>query len=70
MQELQSRGYISSTEMLRLVCVRVCVCVCVCVGKELKEATHINSGLLALGNVISALSSNAESSKRSHIPYR
>ncbi len=39
-------------------------------GKELKEATHINSGLLALGNVIVALSTEAESKKKGHIPYR
>jgi hypothetical protein len=34
-------------------------------GKQFKEATKINSGLLALGNVIVALAENA-----SHIPYR
>ncbi len=41
-------------------------------GKELKEATHINGGLLALGNVISALSEEAPSGKEAkrHIPYR
>lgn len=39
-------------------------------GKELKEATHINSGLLALGNVIVALSQESETKKKSHVPYR
>ncbi|PNW77017.1 hypothetical protein CHLRE_10g418950v5 [Chlamydomonas reinhardtii] len=52
-------------------------------GKELKEATHINSGLLALGNVIVALAGEdrgAEGSakketpgvekKKAHVPYR
>lgn len=39
-------------------------------GKELKEATHINSGLLALGNVIVALSSDEAAQGRKHIPYR
>jgi hypothetical protein len=34
-------------------------------GKTFKEATNINSGLLALGNVIVALAE-----KREHIPYR
>eukprot|EP00201_Polytomella_parva_P012750 CAMPEP_0175060814 /NCGR_PEP_ID=MMETSP0052_2-20121109/13239_1 /TAXON_ID=51329 ORGANISM="Polytomella parva, Strain SAG 63-3" /NCGR_SAMPLE_ID=MMETSP0052_2 /ASSEMBLY_ACC=CAM_ASM_000194 /LENGTH=664 /DNA_ID=CAMNT_0016326601 /DNA_START=242 /DNA_END=2232 /DNA_ORIENTATION=- len=38
-------------------------------GKELKEATHINSGLLALGNVIVALSAE-DGKKKSHVPYR
>ena len=33
------------------------------------ESIHINGGLLALGNVISALSSN-EKKKNMHIPYR
>jgi len=42
------------------------------IGKELKEASHINSGLLALGNVISALSDNERGSSRgkAHVPYR
>ena len=51
------------------------------VGDRFKESVHINSGLLALGNVISALSSNDASSnnnnnnnttkrKANHIPYR
>jgi kinesin family member 27 len=42
------------------------------VGERFKESVHINSGLLALGNVIQALSSNNDSSKRkvNHIPYR
>lgn len=38
------------------------------VGDRFKESIHINSGLLALGNVISALSSN--DCKKKHIPYR
>jgi len=37
------------------------------VGKRFKEAININKGLLALGNVISALSSHPASK---HIPYR
>ncbi|CAF0882015.1 unnamed protein product [Brachionus calyciflorus] len=41
------------------------------VGDRFKESIHINSGLLALGNVISALSSDANQSKKKvHIPYR
>lgn len=44
------------------------------VGDRFKESIHINSGLLALGNVISALSSNYDPSSRAakkiHIPYR
>ena len=39
------------------------------VGDRFKESVHINSGLLALGNVISALSSG-ETKKKMHIPYR
>ncbi|EFJ50779.1 inversion kinesin InvA [Volvox carteri f. nagariensis] len=49
-------------------------------GKELKEATHINSGLLALGNVIVALAGDekdgtgkagaGEKKKATHVPYR
>ncbi|GIL52093.1 hypothetical protein Vafri_8067 [Volvox africanus] len=49
-------------------------------GKELKEATHINSGLLALGNVIVALAGDdttgtgkagpGEKKKSTHVPYR
>ena len=39
------------------------------VGDRFKESIHINSGLLALGNVISALSSS-DSKKKTHIPYR
>lgn len=38
-------------------------------GKEFKEATFINTGLLALGNVIVALSHAQEGEKR-HVPYR
>ena len=40
------------------------------VGDRFKESVHINSGLLALGNVISALSSNDSKKKVTHIPYR
>ncbi|RNA22387.1 kinesin KIF27, partial [Brachionus plicatilis] len=42
------------------------------VGDRFKESIHINSGLLALGNVISALSSADNSAKKKsvHIPYR
>jgi len=40
------------------------------VGDRFKESIHINSGLLALGNVISALSSNDAKKKTVHIPYR
>lgn len=36
-------------------------------GERLKEGININRGLLALGNVISAL---GEGKKRDHIPYR
>lgn len=40
-------------------------------GQAFKEATFINAGLLALGNVIVALTEDegAEGKKR-HIPYR
>ncbi|KAH9489789.1 Chromosome-associated kinesin kif4a [Bulinus truncatus] len=37
-------------------------------GERFKEGVNINRGLLALGNVISAL--GEEATKRSHIPYR
>ncbi|XP_013092550.2 chromosome-associated kinesin KIF4-like [Biomphalaria glabrata] len=37
-------------------------------GERFKEGVNINRGLLALGNVISAL--GEEGTKRSHIPYR
>ncbi|XP_071957109.1 kinesin-like protein KIF27 [Antedon mediterranea] len=37
-------------------------------GERFKESVHINSGLLALGNVISALSDQKK--KNIHIPYR
>jgi hypothetical protein len=40
------------------------------VGKELKEAANINGGLLVLGNVIVALSSEADGKKKGHVPYR
>ncbi|MEW5301559.1 MAG: hypothetical protein WDW36_004412 [Sanguina aurantia] len=39
-------------------------------GQALKEATHINSGLLALGNVIVALANEGEGKKKGHVPYR
>ena len=39
-------------------------------GKELKEAANINSGLMVLGNVIVALSAEAEGKKKGHVPYR
>ncbi|VDP00581.1 unnamed protein product [Schistosoma curassoni] len=38
-------------------------------GDRLKEGIDINRGLLALGNVISALCER-DAKKRSHIPYR
>ncbi|XP_077862276.1 kinesin-like protein KIF27 [Saccoglossus kowalevskii] len=38
------------------------------IGERFKESIHINSGLLALGNVISALGDTKK--KISHIPYR
>ena len=38
------------------------------IGERFKESIHINTGLLALGNVISALSDNKR--KAGHIPYR
>ncbi|XP_078703332.1 kinesin-like protein KIF27 [Branchiostoma floridae x Branchiostoma belcheri] len=38
------------------------------VGDRFKESIHINSGLLALGNVISALGDTKK--RASHIPYR
>ena len=37
-------------------------------GQVMKEGISINKGLLALGNVISALTE--ESGKKNHIPYR
>jgi len=37
-------------------------------GERMKEGIHINSGLLALGNVISALGD--DSRKVAHVPYR
>lgn len=39
-------------------------------GQQLKEASHINGGLLALGNVIVALAKLSENQKRGHVPYR
>lgn len=39
-------------------------------GKELKEASHINGGLLALGNVIVALAGEGDGKKKGHVPYR
>ncbi|XP_075252717.1 kinesin-like protein KIF27 [Convolutriloba macropyga] len=38
------------------------------IGERFKESIHINTGLLALGNVISALSDQKR--KSGHIPYR
>jgi len=38
------------------------------IGERFKESVHINSGLLALGNVISALSDSKR--KSGHVPYR
>lgn len=38
-------------------------------GERMKEGIRINEGLLALGNVISALSEAATAGPR-HIPYR
>ncbi|KAL0216670.1 hypothetical protein P9112_008854 [Eukaryota sp. TZLM1-RC] len=38
-------------------------------GQRLREATAINAGLLALGNVVSALSSR-NSNPSTHVPYR
>jgi hypothetical protein len=38
------------------------------VGERVKEGISINSGLLALGNVISALGDKSRNS--SHVPYR
>jgi hypothetical protein len=42
------------------------------VGERIKEGISINSGLLALGNVISALGdpSRAKTNTASHVPYR
>ena len=37
-------------------------------GERVKESISINSGLLALGNVISALGD--ESKRATHVPYR
>ncbi|EKX35726.1 hypothetical protein GUITHDRAFT_118111 [Guillardia theta CCMP2712] len=39
-------------------------------GQRLKEGININKGLLALGNVISALSEKAEGGANGHVPYR
>lgn len=40
-------------------------------GARLREGIHINSGLLALGNVINALTEDVDgSSSRFHVPYR
>ena len=38
------------------------------IGDRFKESVHINSGLLALGNVISALSDPRR--RNGHVPYR
>jgi hypothetical protein len=39
-------------------------------GKGLRETTHINSSLLVLGKVISALSAASELGRHGHVPYR
>ncbi|KAJ7958917.1 Kinesin-like protein [Quillaja saponaria] len=39
-------------------------------GMRLKEGIHINKGLLALGNVISALGDEKKRKEGGHIPYR
>lgn len=39
-------------------------------GKGAKETMHINSSLLVLGKVISALSAAGESGRAGHVPYR
>lgn len=39
-------------------------------GINLKEASHINSGLLALGNVICALTESGDGKRAAHVPYR
>jgi kinesin family protein 4/21/27 len=39
-------------------------------GRELKEASSINSGLLTLGNVICALADRSDGKATRHIPYR
>ncbi|KAJ1922203.1 hypothetical protein H4219_000065 [Mycoemilia scoparia] len=41
-----------------------------CVGERAKEGISINSGLLALGNVISALSETSQKSGQQYVPYR
>jgi hypothetical protein len=40
------------------------------VGNRFQESVRINQGLLALGNVISALGDPRKSRRRHHIPYR
>src|SRR6266511_2762027 len=39
-------------------------------GERAKEGISINSGLLALGNVISALGDHSKAKHTTHIPYR
>ena len=39
-------------------------------GARLREASFINKGLLALGNVINALATKAEGGPTRHVPYR
>eukprot|EP01133_Synstelium_polycarpum_P011504 gene11504-13421_t len=39
-------------------------------GQRLKEGININGGLLALGNVISALGDTRRTNKPKHVPYR
>eukprot|EP01063_Lacrimia_lanifica_P003698 TRINITY_DN119_c0_g2_i1.p1 TRINITY_DN119_c0_g2~~TRINITY_DN119_c0_g2_i1.p1 ORF type:complete len:1452 (+),score=588.59 TRINITY_DN119_c0_g2_i1:77-4432(+) len=40
------------------------------VGQRFKEAVSINTGLLALGNVISILGEASKTEKKTHVPYR
>ncbi|KAI9104991.1 kif21a protein, partial [Phlyctochytrium arcticum] len=40
------------------------------VGERQREGIHINSGLLALGNVINALGGGGPADHASHVPYR
>jgi len=47
--------------------VRHCLLLLACL---LSESVHINGGLLALGNVISALGDTKKRATLAHIPYR
>ena len=40
------------------------------VGNRFQESVRINQGLLALGNVISALGDPRKNRRRHHVPYR